>query len=57
MKINFLEGKINNISFYVKPDASFTPPHELKEEATILKGFKWRGADRPTRSQVVQVAK
>ncbi len=57
MKINFLDGKVNNISFYVKPDASFTPPHELKEEATILKGFKWRGADRPTRSQVVQVGK
>lgn len=54
MKINFLEGKVNNISFYVKPDASFIPPHELKKEATVLKGFLWRGADRPTRSQVVQ---
>lgn len=56
MKINFVEGKVNNISFYVKPDASFIPPHELKVEATVLKGFKWRGPDRPTRNQVGQAS-
>jgi hypothetical protein len=54
MRINFNEGKVNNISFYIKPDASFIPPHELKKEETVLKGFLWRGADRPTREQVVQ---
>ncbi len=54
MKINFKAGKINNISFYVKPDASFIPPHELKKEVTELKGFAWRGADRPSRGTVVQ---
>ncbi|HWA35151.1 MAG TPA: OstA-like protein [Cyclobacteriaceae bacterium] len=59
MKINFLEGRVNNISFYVKPDASFIPPHELKKEDMKLKGFKWRGDDRPTRDEVVhkQIAK
>ncbi len=55
MRINFLSGKINNISFYVKPDASFIPPHELKKEDTILKGFRWREADRPTRGTVVSI--
>jgi len=54
MRINFKEGKVNNISFYIKPDASFIPPHELKQEDKLLKGFLWRGTDRPTRSQVVQ---
>lgn len=53
MRINFRSGKINNISFYVKPDASFIPPHELKKEEAILKGFRWREADRPSRGTVV----
>ena len=53
MKINFKEGKIHNISFYIKPDASFIPPHELKPEDAKLKGFNWRGTDRPTRDEVV----
>ena len=53
MRINFKLGKINNISFYVKPDASFIPPHEIKKEETLLRGFTWRAADRPTRGTVV----
>lgn len=52
MKINFLEGKLNNISFFVKPDAKFIPPKDLKEEDMKLKGFTWRIADRPTRESV-----
>jgi len=52
MKINFLEGKLNNISFFVKPDAKFIPPKDLKEEEMKLKGFIWRNADRPTRESV-----
>ena len=54
MRLNFQAGKINNISFYVKPDASFIPPHELKKDDTLLKGFRWRAADRPTRGTVVK---
>ncbi len=54
MRINFKAGKVNNISFYIKPDASYIPPHELKEEDALLKGFEWRGTDRPTRAQVVK---
>ncbi|MDZ4716413.1 MAG: OstA-like protein [Cytophagales bacterium] len=54
MRINFKAGKINNISFYVKPDASFIPPHELRKEEILLKGFSWRAVDRPTRGTVVQ---
>lgn len=53
MKINFKAGKIHDISFYVKPDASFIPPQELKPEESVLRGFRWRAADRPTRETVV----
>jgi lipopolysaccharide export system protein LptA len=53
MRINFKLGKVNNISFYVKPDASFIPPHELKEEDKKLKGFVWRQPERPEKEDVV----
>jgi lipopolysaccharide export system protein LptA len=54
MRINFVKGKVDNISFYVKPDASFIPPHELKEEDKRLRGFIWRKSERPNRKSVVQ---
>jgi len=54
MKINFKEGKVNNISFYVQPDAKFIPPHELKEPDTKLRGFLWRPEERPAREDVVR---
>jgi lipopolysaccharide export system protein LptA len=54
MKINFKEGKVNNISFYKKPDAKFIPPHEVKEPDTRLKGFIWREEDRPEKEEVVK---
>jgi lipopolysaccharide export system protein LptA len=54
MRINFKEGKVNNISAYVMPDASFIPPHEIKEADTKLKGFDWKGKFRPSRADVVK---
>jgi lipopolysaccharide export system protein LptA len=55
MKINFREGKVSNISFYIRPDASFIPPHELKEGDRKLKGFTWREEEKPTRNEVIQL--
>jgi lipopolysaccharide export system protein LptA len=52
--IRFKEGKVNNMSFYVKPEANFIPPHELKVEDTKLKGFTWRIKEKPTREDVVK---
>jgi len=52
--IRFKEGKVNNLSFYVKPEASFIPPHELKKEDKTLKGFEWRADNKPTRGDVVR---
>ncbi len=52
--IRFKEGKVNNLSFYVKPDAQFIPPHELKKEEQKLKGFDWRAKLKPARKDVVK---
>lgn len=54
MKINFVDGKINNITFLKNPDASFIPPHELKEKERVLPNFKWRGEERPNKEDVVK---
>lgn len=51
--IRFKEGKVDNFSFYVQPDASFIPPHELIPELKTLKGFDWKKSRRPTRGDVV----
>lgn len=53
MKINFNKGKLDNISFYVKPDAKFIPPQEIKEGEEQLNGFEWRASERPTRDAIV----
>jgi hypothetical protein len=53
MKINFTNGKIDNITFLKNPDASFIPPHELKPDQRVLDGFLWRGEEKPTRKDVL----
>jgi lipopolysaccharide export system protein LptA len=57
MRINFKQGKVNNVSFYVKPDAKLIPVHELKPDDETLKGFVWRIKDRPRRNEVVKKRK
>jgi len=53
MVINFKNNKADNASFYVQPDASFIPPHELKDEQRRLKGFAWRLEERPTKNKLL----
>jgi hypothetical protein len=45
---------VNNLSFYVKPDAQFIPPHELKKGDRTLKGFNWKATEKPLKSDVVK---
>ena len=52
--IRFRDGKVNNFSFYVQPEASFIPPHELKPEDITLKGFSWKEKEKPAKSDVVK---
>lgn len=52
--INFKDNKADNLSFYVKPDASFIPPHELKAEQKQLKGFRWRAEEKPKKQVMLK---
>jgi hypothetical protein len=54
IRINFKKGKVNNVNSYVKPDASFFPPHEIKDADRTLKGFNWQEALRPKKEDVVK---
>ncbi|SMB89791.1 OstA family protein [Hymenobacter roseosalivarius DSM 11622] len=49
MALRFAANKLQTITFQTNPDASFIPPHELKEEDKSLKGMQWRIKERPTR--------
>jgi len=48
MTIRFVDNHADNMSFYVNPEATFIPPHELEEPDTRLKGFFWREDERPS---------
>lgn len=52
MVLQFAENKLNRISFLVNPDASFIPPHELKDTEKQLDGFTWLEELRPTKPEV-----
>jgi len=52
--IRFKDGKVNNFTFYVRPEGSFIPPHELKKEDMKLPGFSWKEGDKPVKSDVVK---
>lgn len=52
--IRFKNGQVNNLSFYVKPEANFIPPHELKKDEKTLKGFQWLEERKPGREDVVK---
>jgi len=52
IRVGFADGKIKTLSMLSNPDATFIPPHELKEDDTRLKGYRWRPTERPTRRTV-----
>lgn len=52
MVIRFVDKRVNNLSFYVKPEANFIPPHELTDEDMKLEGFDWRVALKPSKNDV-----
>ncbi|WP_238325468.1 OstA-like protein [Lunatimonas lonarensis] len=46
--MHFSEKQVSKISHTLKPEASFTPPHMIKDDQKALKGFSWREDERPT---------
>lgn len=55
MTVNFKLNKADNVSFYVNPDASFIPPHELEEPDTRLRGFSWREEEKPLKDELYEL--
>ena len=53
MTLRFADNKIKQLSLLTNPEASYTPPAEIKTEEKQFKGFKWRPTERPTRAQVL----
>ena len=54
MVLRFKEQELNNISFYIKPEGKFIPPHELTEEIQKLRGFSWREEERPKLKDLIK---
>jgi hypothetical protein len=53
MKLYFVDGEMNNITFYKDPEGKFIPPHEIEEPETRLKDFQWLIERQPTKKQVL----
>jgi hypothetical protein len=53
MVLKFGQNKLQTISFILQPEASFIPPHELKEEERKLEGFELMAKMRPTKKEVL----
>lgn len=53
MKIQFVDGKMNDITFYKDPEGKFIPPHEISEPETRLKDFKWQIERKPSLNEVL----
>ncbi|MEM6643016.1 MAG: OstA-like protein [Bacteroidota bacterium] len=54
MTIRMVNEEVDNISFYVKPEAKFIPPNELTDDIQRLQGFSWRSDERPSLEEVLQ---
>ncbi|PSR56677.1 hypothetical protein AHMF7605_25865 [Adhaeribacter arboris] len=51
--LRFKDSKLNTVSLLTNAEASFIPPHELKEPDKRLKGFSWRIEEQPTKEMVL----
>ncbi len=47
MRIDFVKGQLNDITFYIEPTGKFIPIHELQNSDKKLSGFEWREDERP----------
>ena len=51
--LRFENRKLTDASFLVKPEGKFIPPHELKTEDIKLNKFRWRGDEKPSKSDLL----
>ncbi len=50
--MHFSDNNIRKIAHTIKPEASFTPPHMIKDDMLELKGFLWREEERPDMNMI-----
>ena len=55
MTLNFIDGELNDITFYTNNDGSFIPPHELEEPDKRLSGFEWLEELKPEFETVIPI--
>lgn len=55
MTIRFRNQELDNMTFYIKPEARFIPPHEMTPDVQKLKGFNWRASERPKLEDVLKI--
>ncbi len=53
MDIYLKDNDIHKITFHTKPDGKITPLSQINPKDTYLKGFAWRGKERPGKEEVV----
>ena len=53
MKLIFINGEMNDITFYKDPEGQFIPPQELSEPQKRLKDFKWQIDRKPSLEDVL----
>lgn len=56
MKMFLKNDKMDNIRFYGRPIASFTPPLMVNASNKFLPDFKWRASEKPELSALIQQA-
>ena len=49
MKMEFEDGEIGDITFFVAPDGNVYPEEDIPANERTLKGFIWREVERPNR--------
>ena len=53
ISVFFKNRAVDNITFYVKPEGRFIPPHEIEEPDMKLRGFSWRENERPQKEKLL----
>lgn len=53
MKLLFVNGNMNDITFYKNPEGKFIPPHELEEPEKRLRDFNWQIEKKPSLEEVL----
>jgi hypothetical protein len=55
IRVHLREGDVHTISFLSKPDGTMYPLADAPPEEMLLKGFHWRGGERPgSREEIFQ---